>query len=544
MLFGGANPANIEMKIVAPQTMQPGIPVPVSIEIWNGGEKTLKNGRVSLTLPEHMAFVGSPESKKRDSLDTGDCAPGSLTKKSFEIIPLGEPQRAVTLKGSFDYTIPDDKNAYALTGEGKSIIESPALTIALETPDQVTQGDLLSYTITLENTSDARMQNVQGIIAPIPGFQITTSDPAPVGGSSTWRFGSLGAHEKKQIRVTGSADAPESSSIVMHGEAHASFDGEDYLIADAEKTIQTTASPLKIQVEEQRNTSAAHPGDTLTYLIRYTNTSKSRIENLSLTAELMHPLFTLAQIRTDGVVDSISRTIRFTPATTPELAQILPGSGGTIQVVVPLGKEYPKGEKNITLKVQVIGESPTIPQGGQKPIRATGSRDTLLGGRVTLQAIGLFRDAASGIVNAGPFPPKANTPTEYTIHWKIVNEATDAKNVTVRAKLRPGTKVIGTPTANIPTVPEFNAVSGDLTWQIGTIPANRGTATAPLEAIIHIQNTPSITDIGGDVELISDSVLSAQDDFTGQDVQSTALRITTRLPDDPSMKDAETRVQP
>ena len=55
--------------------------------------------------------------------------------------------------------------------------------------------------------------------------------------------------------------------------------------------------------------------------------------------------------------------------------------------------------------------------------------ETKVAGLVKIESKAYFRDADSGIANSGPWPPKANQATQYTVHWRITNYATDISRV-------------------------------------------------------------------------------------------------------------------
>jgi len=96
----------------------------------------------------------------------------------------------------------------------------------------------------------------------------------------------------------------------------------------------------------------------------------------------------------------------------------------------------------------------------------------------------------------------------------------------------PHPKMIGIPqNADV----SFNDRSGELTWNVGTLPAGTGIITNPKELIFQIGATPSQNQIGSYAPLIGKTVFSAKDVFTGQNLKAELGAKTTDLREDISV---------
>ena len=108
-------------------------------------------------------------------------------------------------------------------------------------------------------------------------------------------------------------------------------------------------------------------------------------------------------------------------------------SKGSVELLVKTANNYPikrLGDRNFTLPVSV--------QMRDENYVAVAQSENKVRGNVEIVSQGYFRDAATGIVNNGPFPPKVSQPTQYTIHWLLTNYATDVRNIVVKATLPRG----------------------------------------------------------------------------------------------------------
>jgi hypothetical protein len=165
-----------------------------------------------------------------------------------------------------------------------------------------------------------------------------------------------------------------------------------------------------------------------------------------------------------------------------------------------------------------------------------------VGGEITVAAKGYWRDAATGILNSGPYPPKVNQATQYTIHWIVTNYSDDAQNVAVAATLQSGTTCTGQIQSNMPTAPTCNSATGLVQWTIPTVPATTGITGPPAEAVIQVVNTPAVNQVGGSITLFGPTTLTAMDAFTGETLQASDGAITTDLPDDTTLPSNQSRI--
>jgi hypothetical protein len=165
--------------------------------------------------------------------------------------------------------------------------------------------------------------------------------------------------------------------------------------------------------------------------------------------------------------------------------------------------------------------------------------ETKVGGSILVGAKGLFRDAASGILNKGPWPMKSGQGTQFTIHWVIVNYATDVSNVSLKTFLGGNIKLIGTPKSTIQSVPIYNENTQELRWDIPDIVATKGIVGTPVEAIFQVEALPSVANVGDDMTLIGKTELRATDDFTGESLTAEDIEVTTDKLDDPTVTSLE-----
>ncbi|MEK7195527.1 MAG: hypothetical protein AAB655_02430, partial [Patescibacteria group bacterium] len=241
-------------------------------------------------------------------------------------------------------------------------------------------------------------------------------------------------------------------------------------------------------------------------------------------------------LRSDGYFNSISNTVSWFTATTQQLENVAPGDGGTVRFSVRVKNVFPIklfSDKNYTLKVDARLESPTVPPNitAEKTISVDGT-ESKVAGRVEVSSEAYWRDAQSGILNSGPYPPKVNQPTQYTIHWILRNYATDINNVSFSAFLKSGAVFTGKVKSNVNNLPSYNPSSGRVTWQIDSLAANKGVISPPAEAVFQIEVTPAVNQVNRNVPLISETTATWTDAFTGEELRVSAPELDSSLPYD------------
>ena len=255
-----------------------------------------------------------------------------------------------------------------------------------------------------------------------------------------------------------------------------------------------------------------------------------------ISAQLVGDMFDLTTLNTNGSLRSFDKTIIWNVANTPSLAVISPGASGKVEFRIDAKDVYPikrLSDKNFILKVNAVIESPTVPQfvAAAKTISIT-SQEAKVAGKAVVDAKAFFRDAASGIVNRGPMPPKVGKATNFTVHWLITNYGTDIKNVEVKAFLGGNVRFTGEAKSNTTTVPVYNERTQEVVWMIDSISAGNGVLSRSSEAIFQVEAIPSVSDIGKYMTLLQATSLKASDDFTGLEIQANDSGLNTELPDD------------
>jgi hypothetical protein len=89
----------------------------------------------------------------------------------------------------------------------------------------------------------------------------------------------------------------------------------------------------------------------------------------------------------------------------------------------------------------------------------------------------------------------------------------------------------------------YDPVSGQVTWNIGNVPAYVGSGSDKRSVTFQIGLNAGVDLVGQTPVLVGNSVLTARDDFTGKPLTNTVQGMTTRFSTDPAFVDGNEIIQ-
>lgn len=541
--------AEILLEFGNPGEILVGQPFELPVSFANYSDRILEEVRVSIFLPPGMVLAGRPKEQRVLEKLIGDLGPGSLGQENFSLIVLDGAQTLKRVEAKLNYRLRGSEAVFESSAAADIAISKPAVDLFFKLPDKVFSGEDFEIALTYQNNGRNDLKNLRLRVDYPPVFQYKNSSLPPAEGKNVWNIPQLRRGEEEILVVSGNAVGPPNTLFSFGAQIEAEIQGQRYVLANQSANLSLTSSPLQLEVTLVGGANyVASVGDSLRYLFRYRNNSAVAMNNVSIRAVFSGDMFDFATARSDGAFNSLTNTFSWSGANVPALLSLPPGSEGEVWVDLSLKKSFPIrrwGDKNFLLKVGAEIESPTVPPGVVAERTVSVARlETKVRGELEVDAQAYFRDAPSGVLNSGPYPPKANQPTQYTVHWLVKNYANDVSDAKVSAFLQSGSRFTGVVKSNIPSVPVYNAASGEVSWYIGNIQANKGVVDAPLEAIFQIENTPAVNQVGQAVTLIGETKITAKDTFTDLILESTDFSLTTNLPDDKTITQYGRAVQP
>jgi uncharacterized repeat protein (TIGR01451 family) len=541
---------NIVISFSNPGSIMIGQPFPVIITVANDSKSVIQNAQLNIVLPSSsLAFAsGTTPTQDVGMVSSGTINP-PITIWLVATGMVGTPGTTQTMNAALTYQVANAASTTFTTPVASAALAigtQSALSLSYSAPSAIFSGQNFDITVSYQNDTAETLQGVQLQMQYPPAFHfVSSSTTAPTdAGDDTWNLGTLAANATGTLIIEGNIVGPANAQYQLTGTIGAMFSGQNFPAASAPVNFTIMSSPLSLSLALNNSlTYVAKLGDSLNYTLTYTNNSNVTFKNVSVSATLAGTMYDFPSLQTNGSFNSKTDTITWFAANAPALASLAPGQSGSVTFTISTLAAFPtqlvsEGYKNYSIGVTAQATSPTvIPNAAGASTTSVTAMTNKVGGEITLDANGYYKEASSSIVNTGPYPPAVDQPTKYTIHWDIANYATDATSVTVSAYLQSGTTFTGAAVSTglaLTSLPTYNAGTGEVMWTIPFIPATTGVISPPVEAIFQVSDTPSVNQVGQTITLMGPTTLTATDVYTGAAVQATVAAITTRLPNDPA----------
>lgn len=536
-------PLNIGIQLsTTPSQVLVGDPFDLSVALTNNSASVMQSTTVEVLLPSDIVSPAVPAGQQIVTQSLAAIAPSDLSHQDFQLIATGSENTVVPITVKVLYSVTGSSAQFENDETINIPVGQAAVTASIVAPGTVFSGQNFPVAVTYTNNTDHAVTGFALAIQLPPAFTLTN-------GTSGVTVANLAAGGNGTITADGNLVGPNGGTYPIGATVGETISGQNYTIANPTANVTLAASPLMFAINVNNAQSyVSRTGDTLNYVLNFTNNSTVSFQNIVITAKLVGAMFNFASLSSDGTFNSVNDTLTWNGAVSPQLLSFAPGQSGSVSFSLRTKDAFPirlLSDKNYAVNVNAELQSPTVPSGTDASSTiSVADLSTKIGGAISLGEVAYHREptagvggsqGASGIVNAGPYPPQVNRATQYTIHWLITNYATDADNVTISAYLQSGVACTGKMDVPASTTLTCDPSSGQVTWQIPAVPATTGIVDKPLEAVFQLTNTPAVNQVGQTIPLLGAATLTATDAFTSSTLQTSVGAIGTDLPDDTSV---------
>lgn len=533
--------ANVAMEFSRPDQIFSGQPFVITISVSNNSDQVLKNAKLSLYLPDKVYNLNGSQNQRVIESALGDVGPGSVAPNNFRLLVVGDSQTLKHIESRFSYQLNGSSAEFENKSAADLSVGQRAIDLSFDAPQSVFSGSSFDVKVKYQNNSGRDFNDNVILKIDYPsGFQFAKSSADVMAGNNQWSIGKLAKGASGELIITGGLFGTDNSSFDFHGAVSTGgrdFGGQDFTISEQVASISILSSPLFVSLSINGSDNyIARAGDQLSYNFHYKNNSTTTFENITIKASLSGEMLDFATSKSDAFFTAAGNTFTWMTANVPALAKLSPGDEGTARIEIKLKSDFPIrriSDKNFLLKTLAEISSPTVPQGttATKTV-SVANFETKVAGKVTIQTKAFWRDASSGILNNGPYPPRVNRPTQYTIHWLLKNYSTDVSGVTVSAFLQSGARWTGKIKSNTIADPSYDSSSGKVTWNVGDLMATKGVISQQPEAIFQVEVTPAVNQLGQIITFLDNTSLQWQDNFVNANFNDVYRAMTTFLDDD------------
>ncbi len=538
----------LDLSLDIPEDVMSGVPFDVKVNFSNNSGATLNDARFAITLPAGAAFFGSPVAKTVENRQLGNIGNGSLVQESFRVVVIAPEQTSKSFKVTINYAPAKLGARFEKSATGEVLVKSSGIAITMSGPERVTSGEEFELAVSYENISEMDFNNLELRVEYPPTFTYNSASLKPDMENNVWRLGDLRKNSEGKITIKGNLTGGENDNYEFKTQISQRAAGENYPVSAGSFTASIAASPLSLSINLANGQDyVAKAGDTLNYTLSYINGTDISLRDVVIKAKLIGEMYDLATLESPGAYRQGDNTLIWNPENSPALASLSSGSAGAVILTVHLKNSFPIrrfSDKNYSLVLNAEINSPTPSPVGGSPFLSKSRLETKVSGKIEVDAKVFFRDADSGFLNQGVFPPKAGQPTQFTIHWLLKSFAADVSNIEVRGILGNNVRMIGGARSNSGSLPQYNPETNEVFWQVDKLQANQGVVGSPIEAVFQVEAIPLATQVGMFMPIINATTIRATDTLSGQELTNSDVGISTALQDDTTVTPQSGVVQP
>lgn len=536
LFFGGGNlisSSNVDIKIAGPSVVASGEEVDLNISLINQNHADLQTVVLSIEYPTGASAdkdASLPLVHSSDSV--GTIPSGSTVDRAIKIFLLGDKDEVKTITLKLEYQVAGSNAVFSKVKKYDITIGSSPVILNVASPQEVSAGQEISFNASVSSNSSSLLRNVV-LVAEYPyGFTFNSSSQTAKQGNTVWNLGDLKSGDKKTIVISGTLQAQDGEQRTFKFSVGTKIPGStkdvDTVLSQANPTITVSKPFIDAHMAFAGDESASIPtnaGDNMSGLITFSNTLPEQIHDVSASVVLTGSALDRqsVQVGGGGFYQSSNNTILWDKNSVQSFNQINPGDSKNISFSFTTLR-LPVGTKNPTVQaVLTVRGTRTSSSGAVGDVSVVIAKTIKINANLTLVAKSL---QGGPIVNTGSHPPRAESPSAYTINWALSNmwnDVSGAKVTTTLPTYMEWTGQVSPSTANI----MYNSGTRTIVWSPDSVSAGAGFTVSPKEVFFQVKINPSLSQVGSAPNLISSISFVGNDTFSGKNISFTLPALTT-----------------
>lgn len=546
IFFGGLNmisSSNVDIKILGPSSVSSGESLDLTVTVMNQNRTDLQSATLYIDYPEGAKSAeGQP--LLHDKIDLATIKKGASANYALQALLFGQKESVKTITFKLEYKISGSNAVFSKEKTYDVSIGSSPLLLNVSYPHEVNSGQQVTLSMDITSNASVPVQNTLVKVEYPYGFTYLDSNIKPVSGNSTWSIGDLKNGDKKTLTIKGTIvgqDLEERSFRLYVGTPNAASSQDiDTTLASTLATMSIRKSFFNLDVKPTGG-GVAKSGDRVSVNVNWQNTLPSRVTNNRIEVSFSGNAFDRGQVNgsNGAFYRSSDATVLWDKNSNPDLTEFAPGDTGQVSFAVgslpvPLVGSQSRPIKNPHIDIHV---SMTGTKGGTDQTEISSTDDTTIKIASQIALTARSYRSVGPFSNTGPIPPRADTESTYTVTWTLTNSSNDLTGASVSATLPTGV-VWKEQTSPASERISYNPDTRQVVWNLGNVSAGVGYAYLPREASFKVGVTPSVTQVGLTLDLVSQSAIQATDSYTLTPLTTTASPVNIRF-SDPSARSGD-----
>jgi uncharacterized repeat protein (TIGR01451 family) len=512
----------LKLEILGPESVDFAKDFNYTVKYKNNGKVRLEEAKLIFEYPGNSIIEDGKNLRQEITLE--DIYPGEEKTFTFSAKLIGQEGEVLTANASLSYK-PKNLNArYESSTSFTTQIKSLPLTFEFDLPSKVETGKDIKFRLNYFSNVDYPLMDLR-VEAEYPsGFEFVSSVPKSLE-SVEWELSPLNKAEGGRIEIIGRMQGTIGEQKLFKAKIGMWRDGEFIVFKEIAKGVGIIKPGLLITQKINGSSDyTASPGEQLHYEIYFKNISDDIFTNLSLADTLSSPIFDLQTINApDAGFAPGDNSIVWDWRNVGDLQYLSPDEENKVEFWIKLKSTFdiPSVEGNLTLQNTVY----------LAPAKETFT--TKVNSKLELVEKAYFQDEIFG--NSGPIPPQIGTPTTYTINWQVKNYYNKVGNVKVKTVLPSYVQLTGK------IFPEdakltFDSQSREIVWDVGDVSVGQGILNPAPNVSFQVSLVPSSLQAGTTPDIISQIIVSGEDAWTNDLIESASSSINTASLSDDSFK--------
>lgn len=541
-IFGFKNNSeaqNVDININSPVSVSAGELFTFDVIISNNNPVRMESIDLAIEYPEGTRSGDDISvSMPRERQDIGTVDSGTYIRETRGVYLFGEEGDTKNIEVKIVYRIADSNAVFEKRKVFDVALKSTPIRINLSSVKEITAGQPLDFDLEIISNSNKTLNNVL-VKANYPfGFIYKDSSIKPTYDENVWLIEKIDPKETIQLNISGEVQGQNSDdkyfSFDIGLQDEEAKENLSVLFTQVGKTITVTRPFLEIDLAVDKNNSSvlnliSNRSDT--FQVIYKNNTRDLIRDAEIVLEIKGDVLDRESITVPkGFYKSLDNTIIWDKTTEPSLGQIPVGKSGNLTfnlASLNLVSDIQVKNPEISLKATVKGTRYTendVPEEIVNEIFKTVRYRTV----VSVNPVSLYYDGP--FANSGPFPPKVDQKTTYTIAFNILNSSNRISGGKMQMLLPNYVQYENQ------TWPSNENISYDsrnriVTWDIGEIKELSGFNADGRRAAFQVSIIPSITQKGSVPDLAQSIKFFGTDLFTGQPLEIQIEGINTKTAD-------------
>lgn len=536
---------NVDLAILGNSFVAGGEELPIQVEVTNKNSGDLVDATLVINYPKG-ATDETGSDVVRIQRELGTIPSGKTKSEEFIVVLYGEQGISRDITANLTYKLAGSSAAFEKDNTFSVMVSSSPVGLVVDAPTGVVSNQPFSLGIRNSFSGDKLLNNVVTRVEYPNGFVFQSATPAPSSGNNVWNLGDMQKGDERSISISGKLLGEQNDEKAFRIYVGVPESETSNKIAVAYNSVLTTLHIVQPfiagSISVNNKTDDIIPltiGDAVSGVIKWINNSTETITSPTFSLALNGQGIDTGTIdAADSYFDELTRTITWTSDSDPKLASIAPGQQGAFPFYFRVDPRV-SGSKDISLGLSIKGIFPN--QGNIEQLIDTIDQKIIrFASNVQFSSQALY--SIGSIKNTGPYPPKADKDTTYTLMWTLLPTDNALTNTTVSAQLPIGVIWTGTIVPSTETV-NYSPDTRMVVWNVGPLP--KATNTPKTRTVsFQVKVRPTRSMIGNTVTLLGESTVEATDSVTQTQVKTTRPLLTTKFDTDPVYTGNADRVIP